>query len=197
MNPAARVPPRRMHELADGTRVTIRPLEPGDRAELRDRYAQLSPESRRMRFVSAPGHLSEQLLDRLLDVDFVDRVALVAALTDEPDEPGVGIARFVRDAREPTAAEAAVTVLDGHQRRGIGTVLLTELVDAALASGITTFTGDVMWENRPFLDALQQIGAQISPGEPGLATVRVDLPSTVEELLGSPVHRVLRVAGSE
>jgi GNAT superfamily N-acetyltransferase len=190
------LPPARLHVLPDGTRLLVRPLVAEDRDEMQMQYGHLSPESRRLRFVSAPGHLSEQLLDHLFDVDFVDRYALVGALVDEPGVPGVGVARYVRRRDEPATAEAAVTVIDDHQRRGIGTVLLTELVDAALRNGITTFTGDVMWDNRGFLDRLKRVGASVQPGEPGLASVLVELPSTVEELTVSPVYHVLRAAGT-
>jgi GNAT superfamily N-acetyltransferase len=193
---AGHLPAARVQVLADGTRLLVRPLVPDDRSEMQLRYGHLSPASRRLRFVSAPGQLSEQLLDHLFDLDFIDRCALVGALVDEPGAPGVGIARYVRRRDEPTTAEAAVTVLDEHQRRGIGTVLLTELVDAALRHGITTFTGDVMWDNRAFLDRLKRVGASVQPGEPGLAAVLVDLPTTVEELTVSPVYHVLRAAGS-
>jgi GNAT superfamily N-acetyltransferase len=41
------------------------------------------------------------------------------------DGRGVGIARYIRDAEDPQAAEVAVTVLDHWQRRGLGTELLT------------------------------------------------------------------------
>lgn len=182
----------REHVLRDGTRVVVRPLSSGDRDELRDRYVELSPRSRRLRFVSAPMQLSDALLDHLLDVDFDRRYAIVAVLADEPGTPGAGIARYSRRPDDPAIAEAAVAVLDGHQGRGIGTILLTELVDAALAAGIATFVADVMWENRDLLESLRAVGARVVPGEPGIAAVRVDLPTTVDALRSSAVYEVMR-----
>lgn len=189
-------PTQRERILRDGTRVIVRTLVPDDRAELLERYGQLSDASRRLRFVSAPEHLSERLLDHLLDIDHHDRVAIVAALADEPGAPGVGIARFVRRRAEPTTAEAAVTVLDQHQARGIGTLLLTELVATALDLGIDTFVADVMWDNRELLDGLRGVGAEVVPGEPGIAAVHVDLPNTPDELERSKVYRVMRMVGT-
>jgi GNAT superfamily N-acetyltransferase len=182
--------------LRDGTVVVVRPLVPEDRAELIERYAQLSPASRRLRFVSAPEHLSERLLDHLLDVDQHDRVAIVAAMADEPGAPGVGIARYARLRGDPTTAEAAVTVLDPYQGRGIGTLLLTELVSMALERGVDTFVADVMWDNHELLDGLRGAGAVVTPGEPGSASVRVDLPSTPDQLERSQVYQVMRTVGS-
>lgn len=188
-------PPRR-HVLDDGTAILVRPLVPADRAELRERYDRLSERSRRLRFVSAPDHLSAAMLDHLLDVDQQDRLALVAALADEPGAPGIGVARFVRDRDDPTVAEAAVTVVDDHQRRGIGTVLLVELVAAAIGRGIRTFVADVLWDNRELLESLRAVGADVVAGEPGLASVRVDLPADASAVPGSALHGVLRTAGA-
>jgi GNAT superfamily N-acetyltransferase len=193
---ATGLPEPRVHQLGDGTQILIRPLTVDDREELRARYLNLSPNSRRLRFVSAPERLSERLLDHLLDVDFDQRCAVVAALADEPDAPGVGIARYARHGADPSVAEAAVTVLDSYQGRGIGTLLLTELVELALINGVRTFTADVMWENRDLLDSLRTVGAEVKPGEPGSASIRVGLPGTTDELLRSPLYEVLRAVGT-
>jgi GNAT superfamily N-acetyltransferase len=195
-SPPATAPEPRLHELADGTRVLVRPLVQSDRAELVARYEALSSQSRRLRFVSAPAHLSDRLLDHLFDVDYVDRHALVATLVDEPGAPSVGVARYFRSHVDPTAADAAVTVVDECQGRGIGTLLLTSLVADAMDNGVEVFTADILWENGALLDALRAVGASVEAGEPGLATVRVDVPRDLTELRGSLLYEVMRIAGS-
>jgi GNAT superfamily N-acetyltransferase len=185
-----------VHTLRDGAHLLVRSLQPGDREEIADGYEQLSPESRRLRFFNAPEHLSERLLDYLTDVDGVDRVALVARAIDEPGTPGVGVARYARDLRDLTTAEAAVTVLDSHRNRGIATILLTSLVDEAVANGITTFTASVMWENKMLLDSLREYGAVVVPDEPGVAAVSVDLPRDATVFVGSPLHRMLHTVAA-
>lgn len=188
-------PSPHVHALRDGGRVLVRPLEPADREELVARYEALSPRTQRLRFVSAPTHLSGALLDHLLDVDFVDRYALVATLIDEPGRPSVGVARFFRSHQDPSLADAAVTVVDEHQGRGIGTLLLTELVAAAMAAGIGCFTADVLWDNHDLLASLRAVGAVVAPGEPGLASVRVAVPSSIAELRSSALYEVMRMVG--
>jgi GNAT superfamily N-acetyltransferase len=180
-----------VHTLRDGGHLLVRYLVPDDRDELAAGYEQLSPDSRRLRFFNAPEHLSERLLDYLTDVDGVDRVALTARAIDEPGSPGVAIARYARDHRDPTVAEAAVTVLDTHRNRGIATILLTSLVDEALANGITTFTASVKWENAMLLDSLREYGAVVVPDEPGVAAVRVVLPQDAKQFVGSPLYQML------
>ncbi len=179
--------------LADGGRILVRQLLPSDRDELAQRYLQLSPAGRRLRFFNAPDHLSERLLDYLMDVDGPDRCALVAFAVDEDHAPGVGLARYVRSRDDPTAAEAAVTVLDAYQNRGIATAVLRRLADEARRNGISTFTASVMWENRALLDGLRAFGAEIAPSEPGVASVRIALPDPDVALPETDLQRALRI----
>ena len=179
--------------LSDGGRVLVRELRVSDRDELAQRYLELSPEARRMRFFNAPDHLSNRLLDYLVDVDGIDRCALIARVMDEDDEPGVGIARYVRSRDDRRSAEAAVTVLDAYQNRGIGLLLIGRLAEHARQHGISTFTASVMWENRDLLDGLRALGADIQPSEPGVASVRMALPPIEVDIHETELHRVLRV----
>lgn len=168
-----------LHQLRDGAHVLVRPLMESDREELATRYGQLSAQSRRLRFGSAPDRLSESALDHLVELDYDDRYALAAFMIDEPGTPGVGVARYSRVERDGDddgdVAEVAVTVLDDYQQRGVGTALLNDLVDVARAHGITTLLGTVLWENEDLLDALRAHGAVVEPSEPGVATVRVEV----------------------
>jgi GNAT superfamily N-acetyltransferase len=179
--------------LDDGGHVLVRSLLPSDRAELAQRYLDLSPVARRLRFFNAPDHLSERLLDYLMDVDGVDRCALVAFAIDDEGAPGVGLARYSRSRDDPGCAEAAVTVLDAYQNRGIATALLLRLSEVARCHGISTFTASVMWENRALLDGLRAFGAEVVPNEPGVASVRVALPAPDAPLPESEFHRALRI----
>ena len=181
-----------LHTLRDGGRLLVRRIRTDDREELAARYEELSSESRRLRFFNAPEHLSGRLLDYLVDVDGVNRFALGARMMDEPSQPGVGVARFARDHDDPTTAEAAVTVLDAYCNRGIGTILLTSLVDEARTHGITTFVASVKWENEVLLDSLRAYGAVVVPDEPGVAAVSVKLPPDSKKLVGSVLYRVLQ-----
>jgi RimJ/RimL family protein N-acetyltransferase len=182
--------------LADGGRILIRHLLASDRAELARRYLELSPEARRLRFFHAPDHLTDRHLDHLMDVDQRDRTAVVAFAIDDEGAPGVGIARYVRDRDDPSCAEAAVTVLDAYQQRGIATALLRRLTAEARDHGIGTFTASVMWDNRALLDGLRAFGAEITPSEPGVASVRIEIPAPDAELPETDLHHALRTFAS-
>ena len=156
-----------MRALQDGTRVVLRGLGPSDKDALRAAFAELSLETRYMRFFSVVTEPSEPVLRYLTSVDQEDHVAIVAVVEslDLKEEHGAGIARFVRVAGDPHVAEAAVTVTDAYQRKGLGTILLAELTRAALARGVRVFRGEVLASNEGMLQILESVGAKVDPVE--------------------------------
>jgi GNAT superfamily N-acetyltransferase len=161
--PTSSAPEPRLHRLADGTRVLVRPLVPGDRAELVARYGELSSRSRRLRFVSAPAHLSNRCsITSSTSTTSIDTRSWRRSSTS-PDRRASASPATCGARCDPTVADAAVTVVDAHQGRGIGTLLLTSLVAAAVINGIEVFTADVLWDNSELLDALRAVGAEVVP----------------------------------
>ena len=177
--------------LRDGTRILVRPILPEDRDRLREGLVRLSAQSRYRRFLTSLEHLSDQQVRDLTEIDYDDHMAWVAVDPSRPDRPGLGVARYVRLAEEPAVAEAAVTVLDEYQGRGIGTILLRMLAGSAREHGIRSFRGYVLAENAPMMDILQDLGATAVQEGP-LLRVDVPIPATVEELPDTPTGRVFK-----
>lgn len=163
--------------LRDGSVVTIRPVVPEDREELRRGLMELSPESRYRRFLHGSAVPTEALLDYLTKVDQENHVALGATITspDLKTERGVGIARFIRLDSRPDVAEAAVTVIDDMHRRGVGTALLRELLRAARCRGIKRIRAEVLAENGPMRAILERAGAEKVMDESGAGTIAWEL----------------------
>jgi GNAT superfamily N-acetyltransferase len=180
-----------VHHLRDGTRVVIRPLLVSDRGALVAGFESVSPGSGRFRFFPAGAGLSEAQLGYLANVDYQNHFALGAFALDEPDQRGVGVARFVRLADRPAAAAAAVTVIDSHQRRGLGTLLLAELAGAARERGICTFVAYVLTDNAEWLSHLREIGGETFSEEPGGARIEFALDTSSREDLIRGVLRLL------
>ena len=107
------VPKGRPVVLRDGSAVLIRQVRSTDAPLLADGFARLSAASRQMRFLGVKIELSAAELRYFTDVDHHDHEALVAL--DRSGQQGVGIARFIRDADDPQAAEIAVTIVDKWQ----------------------------------------------------------------------------------
>src|SRR5947209_3998582 len=131
--------------LDDGTRVALRELGAADRAGLADLFGQLSPESRRRRFLSPKPELTSSELTYLTEVDHFNHEAVAAV--DERDDSVVGVARYVRHADRPDAAELAIEVADAFQGLGIGTALTGMTIRHADANGLRVLTATTLWEN--------------------------------------------------
>lgn len=118
-------------------------------------------------------------------------MAWVAVNPSRPAGPGMGVARYIRLPDEPTAAEAAVTVLDEYQGKGIGTILLRMLAGSAREHGIRSFRGYVLAENAPMMEILHGLGARAAQEGP-LLSVDVPIPATPDELPDTPTGRVFK-----
>lgn len=156
-------------QLDDGSSGTIRPIRRRDLLRERAFLTALSPQTLYQRFMSArklqPGDLR-----RLTDIDYERELALVAVATVEGTEQIRGVARYVRDPRQPDHAEFAIVVDDRWQRRGLGERLLERLVHAASAGNIAVLTGITMSSNRRMVALARKLGFEAGWQE-GDATV--------------------------
>jgi catechol 2,3-dioxygenase-like lactoylglutathione lyase family enzyme/GNAT superfamily N-acetyltransferase len=140
--------------------------------------------------------LSQAQLRYLTEVDHHDHEALIALAADEPGEPGLGVARYIRLPRRPGSAEAAVTVIDEYQGRGLGTLLLLLLARAAITRGIRRFVAYVLEENRPMREILEGLGAEVHHDSPGLLRMEVDLPERQEDVPDTAAADILRAVAA-
>jgi ribosomal protein S18 acetylase RimI-like enzyme len=133
--------------------LTVRQLRSGDTVTVSALFERLSERSRHKRFCGAKPRLSELELAELARVD-PDHHVLVGYV--HGDTAPVGIARLVRDG---TSAEIAFAVADGHQGRGIGSTLASELAADARAAGITQLVATVCGDNPRVLAVLKRLGS--------------------------------------
>jgi GNAT superfamily N-acetyltransferase len=165
--------------LADGTRLEVKPLEPADKAVLREGVAHLSPNSAYRRFLVATPHLSEGQLSYLTTLDHRRHEAL--GVSQPSTEEGVAVARYVRSDDEPATAEIAITVVDRWQGRGVGRLLLERLVAVARARGIVRFSGLILADNTRMIKLMSSLGRVVSRSAQG-GTVEL-----IVELDGTPL----------
>jgi RimJ/RimL family protein N-acetyltransferase len=177
--------------LRDGARLWIRPLLPTDRGKLADAQPGFSRESHYRRFFSAPP-LSAKVIEYLIDVDYVDHFAWAALAADEPGQPGVASARYIRERGAPDTAEVAFSVVDDYQGRGLGTFLYGALGVAARENGVRRFRARVLAENEPMRAVLRRAGAPLEFAEPGVLETVVDVPAFGEGLPDLTTAHALR-----
>ena len=178
--------------LRDGTRVLVRSVAPDDKPVLREAFTRLSEQSRYRRFMQPVRELTEQQLDYLTNIDHTTHMAWIAVDPTSPAHPGLGVARCIRSPKDPTVAEVAVTVVDSHQGKGLGTLLLGVITRAAVQQGIKTFVAHVLAENAPMLNLFTALGSTVKIEDAGVLAVRMPLPQRVEDLPRSPAGRAFR-----
>jgi RimJ/RimL family protein N-acetyltransferase len=177
--------------IAGGTAV-LRPLEYGEAEPLQLVFDGLSPDSRTARFLSPRTSLTATMRRSLAAVDGHDHVAWVASVDGRP----AGIARAIRVG--PQTAELAFEVVDEHQGRGLGAVLLDTITTVAVTSGIRRLQAYVLGSNRVSQHLLTLVGVRLRRGDGVLeadapfhlmATPRVNRPAVVRiALAGTAEH---------
>lgn len=190
-----KLPEELLAELDDGTRVTFRVLRPEDRELIKRGLTELSPMSRYRRFFHEVDKLTEKQLDYLTEIDYVNHFAWVAVLTDDPSR-GIGVARWVRASDDPEIAEAAVTVIDSFQNRGIGNTLLRIATASAIERGIRSFRAWALGDNQPMMELLKNFGAVPGRWESGVLEITIPLPEDVAEIEDTPAPFILKAVAA-
>lgn len=191
---------RRRVRLKGGVVVQVRLIGLPDRDRFVAGFERLSPESRYRRFFVPVARLREDMITRLLDTDNWDHLALGAEVlggNGQPVGPIVAVARYIRLRERPDTAEAAVTVGDDLQHRGLGRQMLSILVRAASERGITKFRAHVLSDNTPVLNLLQSMDAPLKPvnDESGALGYEMELPASAPRTIREdPMYAVLRTS---
>ena len=175
--------------LSDNTLLYTREISADDKQRLLDSMKCLSEQSRRRRFLGPKPTLSASELRYLTEVDGVDHYAIVAVAAED-EERIVAVARFVRAADDPSAAEAAITVCDELQGKGLGSLLARRLTDAARDRGVERLTASISAENRPALKLMRKIDERLTSRTTASVSelvARLPVPSA-EDLGEEPVE---------
>jgi acetyl coenzyme A synthetase (ADP forming)-like protein len=161
--------------LRDGSTVRVRGVDPGDETRLRELLAGLSDQSRWWRFFS-------------VGVD-LDGAARHAATVEELGGRGL-VAITGRDGRivghaeyvpaSPDEAEVAFEVADDWQGRGVATLLLAHLAQAATAAGIETFTASVLVSNHRMARVFRESGFAVAI-RPAHDVLELRMPASLDD----------------
>jgi GNAT superfamily N-acetyltransferase len=142
--------------LRDGMEVLIRSVRPEDKPLFAASWERFGEASRYRRFMGAKARLTTRELAFFTEIDHIDHEALGAL--DHATGDGLGVARYVRDRNRPHTAEAAVSVIDAMQGRGLGGALLRRLRDRATRNGIDVFTARLFTTNESMLRLFEKLG---------------------------------------
>ena len=140
--------------LRNGASVRVRAIRPDDEPRLLALCHRLSPRTVYERFFS-PRRLLPEEAHVFANVDYRQRMAVVAEVDDGQEPELIGVARY-GPSDEATTADIGLVVADGWQGLGLGSLLLEEILRAGEQRGIHEFSADVLTENRRALRLLAQ-----------------------------------------
>jgi acetyltransferase len=158
-------------EIGDG-RYLIRPIRPADAALYPDFLKCMDPEDMRRRFLVPTPVLSPSTLIRLTQLDYDREIAFVAL--DRSQGQLAGVVRYSADP-DRAQAEFGVLVRSDLKGRGLGRVLMTQLIDYARREGVAELVGMVLADNSRMLSLCRALGFSVDERVSGENLIRTSL----------------------
>jgi acetyltransferase len=156
-------------QLADGTDIVLRPIRPED-ALIEETFVNgLSEQSKYFRFMRALKEITREMVVRFTQPDYDREMAFIAVVDQGGEEIEIGVARYYTNPDGRTC-EFALVVADAWQGKGIGTQLMTRLMNVARDRGLDTIEGDILADNAPMLHLMRKLGfsTRAAPDDPTL-----------------------------
>ena len=150
----------------------MRAIQPADESRLLAFLLALPDEDRRTRFFSLSTNLAG-IAHQEADTDYTTTLGLLATVGSE--DRLVGHALYASTGE--SSAEVAFAVAAAYQARGLATILLGQLAEAAASHGIETFQAFVLPENRRMLEVFRQSGFPLETHY-DCGTVEVTFPTS-------------------
>lgn len=147
--------------LKDGSACLLRPIRPEDTAALQDFVRGLSSRSKRLRFFSALSELPRQQLARYAQIDYGRDMVIIATREEDGHPVILGEARYsiLMDGK---SCDFAVVTADDMAGKGLGSRLMTRLMDAARQQGLTVIHGQVLADNEPMLGLMEGLDFRVN-----------------------------------
>jgi L-amino acid N-acyltransferase YncA len=166
--------------LRDGSTVHVRPVRATDAPAVRAFFEHLSPKSIGLRFFSGFPDL-DRAVRWATDVD-QHRYGLIA--TSSADGRVVAHAGWEREPDHPERAEIAFAIADAMQHNGLGTILLSQLTQAADQAGVAVLSAEVLPQNYRMLHVFRDSGFPLTTRTlPGV--ILVELPTSLSPGAGA------------
>ena len=148
------------HQLNNGVNITIRPIRPEDAILEKDFHNRLSERTKYFRFMQALQELTPEMIVRFTQIDY-DREMAFVAVTDDANMPSeLGVGRCLMNP-DGNSVEFALVVADDCHCLGIGSKIMTTLMQTAKAKGISFFEGEVLVVNKAMLSLVTKLGFSI------------------------------------
>jgi len=139
-----------------GVEIQLRPVKISDEPLIKDLFYSLSDNSMYTRFISFRQDMPHERLQDFVIIDYTKEVVILAFVTEGEKEELAGLGQYTIDEARHVA-DIAFVVTDRYQNQGIGTELLSYLIQLARRQGLLGFTAEVLVENEPMLHLFEKL----------------------------------------
>ena len=149
-------------KLSDGSAVTLRPICPEDEPLVADFHKTLSEETVQYRYfayVKLESRIAHSRLLRMCFIDYDCEMAIVAErkLIETGEGQILGVGRLIKS-HAANEAEFAIVISDQWQGKGIGTQLMSRLLDIGRQEKIDRILGYILPDNIAMRRVCQKLG---------------------------------------
>ena len=149
-------------KLPSGKEVFIHPIRPEDQPAHNNFVEHLTKEDLRYRFLGVIRDIPSSEMARLVQIDYDREMAFIATA---PDINGItetlAVVRTVTNS-DNSKADFAVMVRSDLKRTGLGTLLMSKMINYCKSRGTKSITGGVMNENQAMLNLVKKLGFTVS-----------------------------------
>ena len=151
-----------------GLEILLRPVKMTDEPLLKDLFYDLSDKTLYRRFFSLKHEMPHEELMDMAVIDYTKKMFIVAVIEEDSKEVIVGIGQYIIYG-DSLVGDISFMVRDDYQDLGIGSELISNLTLQAKKQGLTSFTAEVLFENKPMMHVFEKSGFDIERrGEDGV-----------------------------
>ncbi|MGD8944483.1 MAG: GNAT family N-acetyltransferase [Desulfobacterales bacterium] len=149
--------PARMEQtrIYDGTKVTFRPAKPVDDRLIQEHFYAMDEKDVQTRFFGMRRSFYREDMEDMFQVDYIKNLSIVAVTGEVGFEKIIGLGMYALE--HGTVAEVAFSVSTEWQGKGIASVLLEKLTEAARENGITSLQAYVLPTNKSMIKLFKKL----------------------------------------
>lgn len=149
--------PTRMEETRRyaGIDVTFRPAKPTDGRLIQEHFYAMDEEDVQTRFFGIRTSFYREDMEDMFQVDYIKNLSIVAVIGEVGFEKVIGLGMYVLE--EGTVAEVAFSVSKEWQGKGIASVLLEKITEAACETGITSLVAYMFTSNKAMINLFKKL----------------------------------------
>ena len=153
--------PLRMEEkrAIDGRQVTFRPAKPVDDRMIQEHFYEMDEKDVKTRFFNLRRNFYREDMENMFQVDYKKNLSIVAVTGEVGFEKLAGLGMYALE--QGTVAEVAFSTAKEWQGKGIASVILNKLVEAAREYGITGLIAYVLANNTAMIKLFKKLPYEV------------------------------------